>query len=82
MTDYTENIRRKMVADINSKDNTRASLEAEHGQVWDTDELQRDFLVKGFMSPFVVVKRKRDGAVGSLEFCHSPRFYYNFQLDR
>ena len=50
--------------------------------VWNTDELQADFDVRGFMAPYVVVVRKRDGVVGSLEFQHSPRFYFNFVPDR
>jgi hypothetical protein len=51
-------------------------------QRWTTEELQRDFTVHSFMAPFVVVTRKRDGAKGSMEFVHSPRFYFNFVADR
>lgn len=57
---------------------TRIDLEARFGQVWDTKELQTDFTVVGFAAPFVVVIRKSDGVKGSLEFTHSPRFYYAF----
>lgn len=81
MTDPTEGIRRFMSATINSNPNSREALEKEHGQVWDTTELQNDFEVKGFMAPFVVVKRKSDGAMGSLMFQGSPRFYFNFKAD-
>jgi hypothetical protein len=35
----------------------------------------------GFMAPFVIVTRKSDGAKGSLEFTHNPRFYFNFAVD-
>jgi len=77
--DPTAPIRRQLVAEINSKDNTREKLEAEYGQVWDTSEVQKDFIVTGFLAPFVAVCRKSDGVKGSLEFCHSPRYYYNFQ---
>jgi hypothetical protein len=56
-------------------------LEKEYGQVWDTQELTRDYEVKGFMAPFIVVKRKSDGALGSLMFQHMPRFYYGFTKD-
>ena len=68
-----------MVQEINANAGERAALEATHGQVWNTDELQRDYDVTGFMAPFVVVKRKSDGVVGSLMFQHSPRYYYSFQ---
>ena len=79
MTDDTEQVRRQMVADINSNAGERAELEARFGQVWDTAELQRDFDVIGFMAPFVVAIRKSDGVKGSLEFQHNPRFYFNFR---
>jgi len=48
---------------------------------WDTQELARDFEVIGFLAPFVAVRRKADGVKGSLEFTHSPRWYFNFVED-
>lgn len=78
MHDETEQVRRQMVAEINSNAGERAELEARHGRVWDASELQRDFDVVGFMAPFVVAIRKSDGVKGSLEFQHQPRFYFNF----
>lgn len=79
MSDETENTRREMVSQINAEPGSRAALEAQHGQVWTTDELGRDFEVEGFMAPFVVVRRRADGVHGSLMFQHTPRFYFNFQ---
>ena len=79
--DETESIRREMVQAINSNAGERAVLEERHGQVWATNELSQDFEVLGFMAPFVVVRRRSDGVKGSLEFQHSPRFYFNFQPD-
>lgn len=76
--DETEDIRRQMVAEINGDPGDRTRLEAEHGRVWDTEELRRDFEVTGFMAPFVIVRRRSDGRKGSLEFQHHPRFYYGF----
>ena len=61
-----------------SDQTARQELEAVHGQVWDTSELQKDFEVTGFGYGLCVVKRKSDGQVGSLDFDHSPRFYYSF----
>ena len=75
----TEQMRRDLVRQINGNPQIRESLEAAYGQVWDTEELARDFAVEGFAAPFVVVIRKADGVKGSLEFQHSPRFYYAFQ---
>ena len=76
MSDDTENVRRAMLA---SGQPQRDLARAE--QRWDTRELARDFEVIGFMAPFVVVKRKSDGAKGSLEFTHNPRWYFNFVKD-
>jgi hypothetical protein len=82
MHDETEDIRRHLVAQINTDPTSREALEAAHGQIWDTAQLGTDFEVLGFLAPFVVVKRKSDGVKGSLMFQHSPRFYYQFEPDR
>lgn len=79
MTDPTESIRRERLAEINTEPGSREELEAQYGQIWNTDELSRDYTVIGFMAPFVVVLRKADNVRGSLEFQHSPRLYFNFQ---
>jgi len=81
MNDPSENTRRQMVAEINAEPGRREYLEAQHGQVWDTTELQQDFSVLGFGSPPVVVARKSDGVKGSLYFQHNPRLYYGFSAD-
>ena len=79
MSDPTENIRREMVAYINSNAAERAALEERYGQVWDSDEIREDFDVIGFAAPMMIVSRKSDGKQGSLVFQHSPRFYWGFQ---
>lgn len=48
------------------------------GPLWDTTEMQREFEVRGFAAPFVVVRRRSDGAQGTLTFTHSPRVYFDF----
>lgn len=77
MNDTTEAARRAMLA----AGQPAADLAAETGQTWDTAALQRDFEVTGFAAPFVVVRRRSDGAVGSLEFTHSPRIYFGWRAD-
>ena len=79
MVDETEPFRRQRIAEINAEPSERSALEAQYGQVWNTEELSQEFEVVGFMAPYVVVRRKSDGQKGSLEFRHSPRFYFNFQ---
>ncbi|MHB0959307.1 MAG: hypothetical protein ACYC0X_23450 [Pirellulaceae bacterium] len=80
-SDPTETVRCERLAEINSEPGSRDALAAQYGQVWSTQELGEDFQVLGFMAPFVVVRRKSDGIRGSLEFQHTPRFYFNFQRE-
>ena len=87
MTDETEPIRRYLIAQINSEIETdsdadeRARLQEKYGidNVWDTDEVSRDFEITGFMAPFCVAIRKSDNAKGTLSFQHEPRFYFDFE---
>ena len=77
--DVTEAARRERLAEINAEPGSRETLEAQYGQVWDTQQLAQNFEVIGFMAPLVVVRRKADGVKGSLEFQHHPRLYFNWQ---
>ena len=79
--DNTENARREAVRELNAQPKGRAELELQHGQVWDADELRRDFEVRGFLAPLVAVRRRSDGVEGSLFFQHMPRFYFRFLPD-
>lgn len=86
MTDTTEGIRRILVQEINSRlpfdeQERYAELVKQYGEdnVFDTQAVQEHFEVLGFMAPFVVAIRKADNVKGSMEFCHSPRFYYDFR---
>ncbi len=78
MQDPTEDIRRTMIAEINHQPGSREALQAQHGQVWSTEELQNDFEVIGFMAPVIAVRRRADGVKGSMMFQASPRFYFGF----
>ena len=82
MTDATASIRRTLQAVINAQPGSREALEAEHGQVWDSNQLSVDYDVIGFAAPLVVVKRKSDGRKGSLFFQASPRFYFAFEAHK
>lgn len=81
MNDVTESVRRQMQADLNNNAGDRATLEQRYGQVWDTTQLIQEFIIESFFAPLVIVTRKSDGKRGSLEFQHSPRFYFSFVLD-
>ena len=79
MSDPTESVRRQQVAEINAEPGSQEHLQQQHGDVWDTTELQEQFEVTGFMAPFVGVRRRSDGVRGSLMFQHDPRLYFKFQ---
>ena len=51
MPDATEPYRRQRVVEINAQPGSREALEAQHGQVWNTEELNRDLEVIGFYEP-------------------------------
>ena len=57
----------------------RKALEAKFGKVWSAEELEQDFLVTAFIGSTVVVRRKVDDVVGTLEFTRRPHLFYNFQ---
>jgi len=78
--DHTEAFRRQRIAELNPGVG-RAVLEQRYGIVLDAKELATSFKVIGLMAPLAVVKRKVDGKVGSLEFQHAPRFYFNWKED-
>lgn len=79
MIDQTEGIRREAAIAINIIPGSREALEAEHGEVYDTSELQQAFRVEGFLAPMIVCTRKSDGVRGSMFFQANPRFYFGFQ---
>lgn len=87
MPDETEDLRRALVAQnaaavqSDNPDAERARLETIHGKgnVWNTDDMQKQFEVISFAAPFCRVVRKSDRQEGWLEFQHSPRLYFNFQ---
>lgn len=81
MQDETEDIRRALVQEINAEPGSRAALEAQHGKVWDTDQVCAEFDIVGFMAPFVVARQLSTGKKGSLMFQHSPRFYFGWKED-
>lgn len=76
MTDETEACRRTMIATGQPYRDLEQTQER-----WDTDQLRAEFEVLGFLAPYAMVKRKKDGANGSMMFTHSPRWYFNFVQD-
>jgi hypothetical protein len=46
---------------------------------WTTAAMQVEFEPLGFQAPLIVVRRRSDGALGSLQFTHSPRIYFGWE---
>ena len=53
----------------------RDELEARYGQVWDTRQLARDFILLGIQPARLFVRRKNDGMTGWLAYPHAPGFW-------
>jgi hypothetical protein len=57
----------------------REVLEAEHGKVWDEKELSDEFVVTAIIDSTVVVRRRADNVIGTLEYQNEPRFYFHWR---
>lgn len=86
MFDPTEDARRTLVHIVNSvlspdEQQRYHELCLQFGEenVWNTAEVQCKFEITGFLAPFCMARRKSDNVKGTLEFCHSPRFYFDFR---
>ena len=78
--DETEALRRSRQKELNTIGWPREVLEDTYGIVYSTEELRERYEVVGFVR-LVVVKSRADGSLGSFEFQHSPRFYFNHIKD-
>ena len=76
MIDDTEQMRRAMLAAGQPAIDAATAVE-----LLDTEQMSALYTVRAFMAPFAIVQRKSDGKMGSLEFTHSPRRYFNFVED-
>lgn len=78
MSDPTEGFRREMVSELNRNPGGRDALEVSYGTVWNTEQMQEEFVALGFLAPYIHVMRKVDRVKGTLMFQHNPRFYFSF----
>jgi hypothetical protein len=80
MNDPPLGARRKRATRPAQPPKPRDELEAEHGEgnVFDTRELARAFVVLGYETPLVVVRRKHDDALGTLRVQDASRLYFDF----
>jgi hypothetical protein len=76
MSDDTEKLRRAMIESGQPQHDC-----AKATKHWKTEALRAEFIVHGFLAPFIIVTRKSDGVKGSMEFTNDPRVYFNFMPD-
>ena len=68
--------RQKIVAEPKS----REELEGLHGRVWTQQEVAKLYIITAIMGNTVVVRRKDDGTVGSLDYqTGPPNLYFNWR---
>lgn len=81
MNDLPRGARRRRTNGPAPPSKPRTELEAEYGEgnVFDTRELARVFVVVGYETPLVIVRRKHDNALGTLRFQDAPRLYFDFK---
>lgn len=82
--DPTEEVRKLIIAardtvlhDLSSAE-IIAGIKNHFPDACNTDELQEQYTVNGFMAPFISCTRKSDGKKGMMEFLHNPRIYFDF----
>ena len=58
---------------------TREELESQFGQVWTVQEVAKEYVICAIIGSTVVVRRKADDVVGSLQYQEGPPYlYFNF----
>jgi len=57
---------------------TEKELREKYDDVCNTEELKAKYSVQAFGAPYIRCVRKSDEALGTMQFMHEPRFYFNF----
>lgn len=71
-----------VLSQINQLEINTGLARHQSGDWGDLDNHDRaKFKVIGFMAPFCVVEDRQTGKKGSVQFQHSPRFYFNYIED-
>lgn len=56
---------------------SRSDLETQFGKVWTVQDVAREFVITSIIGHTVVVRRKQDNAVGTLEYQEGPPCLYH-----
>lgn len=58
---------------------SQQELETQYGRVWTVQDVAREFVITAIIDHTVVVRRKADAVVGTLEYQSGPPcLYYHF----
>lgn len=79
MENPPDGVRRQRLDELGLVPGSREALEDEHGQVWDTQELLRDFEVLERLGPYIAVRRRADGQKGNVEADDNFQFLFRFR---
>jgi hypothetical protein len=87
--DITEIPRKEEIQRINARiesddaEKEQKRLQDRYGSndVFTTEQIREKFEVIQFLAPFIIVKEKSSGKVGSLRFQNYPRFYFDFRYE-
>jgi len=74
--------RRIAIKAINSNPRTKEDLlktAAKGEEVWNEETLKKEFEVTGVLPPYIGVKRKLDGKIGTMVFQYDPLYYWGFR---
>jgi hypothetical protein len=71
--------KRKRSTAVPETPRSREELEAQHERVWDTRQLAEEFVITSIIGHTVVVRRKTDDLVGTLQYQEAPRLYFGFR---
>jgi hypothetical protein len=73
---------RMLEKQVNGDPKTREELEYEGEMVWDADEVEHEFDLVGFKTPFAMAQHRGTGETGTLIFQDNPRYYFGWNPDR
>lgn len=71
-------MRRRKLRRIAPPHRTKAELEQEFGKVWDMQALAQEYVITSIIGNTVVVRRKADDVVGTLQHQSNPPLYFGF----
>ena len=67
---------------INTEPRSEEAFTTAGEEVWNTEEVQKEFEILGFKKPFALAIRKSDGARGTFLFQTMPKLFFSWSQER